>query len=77
MHRLGRLAEARGHAELIISLRPVHRARSRGLGPLLLANVLAAQGNPEHACAVAEEVLRSPMPLRCAPLSRGRVTKLV
>ncbi|WP_213457324.1 tetratricopeptide repeat protein [Rhizomonospora bruguierae] len=71
LHRLGDLAGARRQAERTIELRPAHRARSRGLGQLTLANVLVAQGAVDEASAVAEQALDSSMPLDSAPIARG------
>jgi hypothetical protein len=71
LRRLGDLAGTRVQAERIIELRPAHRARSRGLGQLTLANVLVAQGAVDEASAVAEQVLGSGLPLHSAPIARG------
>jgi hypothetical protein len=47
----------RRQAERIIELRPGDRTRSRAFGQLILVTVLIAQGKPDEACAVAQEVL--------------------
>jgi tetratricopeptide (TPR) repeat protein len=57
LRQLGDLNQAQGQAERIIELRPADRTRSRAFGQLILAAVLIAQGNPDQACAVAQEVL--------------------
>jgi tetratricopeptide (TPR) repeat protein len=57
LRELGHLDEARRHAERIIALRPGDRTRSRAFGQLILVTVLIAQGRPEEACAVAQDVL--------------------
>jgi tetratricopeptide (TPR) repeat protein len=49
--------EAQRQAERIIQLRPSDRTRSRAFGQLLLVTVLIAQGRPDEACALAQEVL--------------------
>jgi tetratricopeptide (TPR) repeat protein/transcriptional regulator with XRE-family HTH domain len=54
---LGDHQEAQRQAERIIQLRPGDRTRSRAFGQLLLVTVLIAQGRPDEACAVAQEVL--------------------
>jgi len=51
------LSEAQRQAERIIELRPGDRTRSRAFGQLILVTVLIAQGEPDTACAVAQEVL--------------------
>ncbi|HET8657467.1 MAG TPA: helix-turn-helix domain-containing protein [Micromonosporaceae bacterium] len=55
--RLGQLRAARGQVEQVVLLRPGERARSRALARLMLVSILAFEGEPEHACAVAQEVL--------------------
>jgi tetratricopeptide (TPR) repeat protein len=57
LRQLGDLAEAQRQAERIIQLRPGDRTRSRAFGQLILVTVLIAQGKPDEACAVAQEVL--------------------
>ncbi|HET8660338.1 MAG TPA: hypothetical protein VFM55_15230 [Micromonosporaceae bacterium] len=71
LRRLGDLAETRRQAERIIGLRPAQRARSRGLGQLMLANVLVAQGVVDEASAVTARALDSGLPLHSAPVARG------
>jgi tetratricopeptide (TPR) repeat protein len=57
LRQLGDLAEAQRQAERIIELRPGDRTRSRAFGQLILVTVLIAQGKPDEACALAQEVL--------------------
>lgn len=57
MRQLGKLPQAQRHAERIIELRPADRTRSRALGQLILVTVLIEQGQPEQACALAQDVL--------------------
>jgi tetratricopeptide (TPR) repeat protein len=57
LRQLGDLTEAQRQAERIIHLRPGDRTRSRAFGQLILVTVLIAQGKPDEACAVAQEVL--------------------
>jgi tetratricopeptide (TPR) repeat protein len=57
LRQLGDLSEAQRQAERIITLRPGDRTRSRAFGQLILVTVLIAQGRPDEACAVAQEVL--------------------
>jgi transcriptional regulator with XRE-family HTH domain len=71
LRRLGDLAETRRQAERIVGLRPPLRARSRGLGQLMLANVLVAQGVVDEASAVVERALQSSLPLHSAPVARS------
>jgi len=59
MRQLGDLGEAQRQAERIITLRPADRTRSRALGQLILVTVLIGQGNPDEACAVAQDVLHA------------------
>ena len=59
MRHLGKHAQAQRHAERIIELRPADRTRSRAFGQLILIMALIEQGEPEHACAIAREVLNS------------------
>ncbi|WP_216895666.1 helix-turn-helix domain-containing protein [Nocardia alni] len=54
---LGDLDRAQQHAEQIITLRPPERARSRAFAQLTLAALLAQRGEPDHACAIAAEVI--------------------
>ncbi len=56
---LGELDQAADQAQQVIDLRPPDRVRSRAFAQLTLAAVLAAQGHPEQACAVATEVIDS------------------
>jgi transcriptional regulator with XRE-family HTH domain len=57
MRQLGDLTEAQRQAERIITLRPSHRTRSRAFGQLALVAVLVAQGKPDEACGIADDVL--------------------
>ncbi|MFV2019657.1 DNA-binding protein [Micromonospora sp. LOL_023] len=57
LRQLGDLGQAERQAERVIELRPGDRTRSRAFGQLILATVLIAQGRPDEACAVAQEVL--------------------
>ncbi len=63
LRQLGQLPAAARQAERIIEVRPGSHARSRAFGQLLLAGVLIAQGEPEGACALAQEVLDATRPL--------------
>jgi len=71
LRRLGDLAGARSQAERIIALRPAHRARSRGLAQLALANILVAQRAVDEALTVANQALSPGLPLQSAPIVRG------
>lgn len=57
LRRLGQLSAAARQAQLIMEIRPGTHTRSRAFGQLLLARILVAQGEPEHACRIAQEVL--------------------
>jgi tetratricopeptide (TPR) repeat protein len=57
LRQLGDLTQAERQAERVIELRPGDRTRSRAFGQLILVTVLIAQGRPDEACAVAQEVL--------------------
>jgi hypothetical protein len=59
LRQLGRLREARSHAERVIALRTGGRARSRAFGQVTLAGVLAEQRHLDDACAVGHEVLQA------------------
>ena len=59
LRQLGDLSGARRQAERIIQLRPGDRTRSRAFGQLILVTVLIAQGKPDEACAVAQDVLNA------------------
>ena len=63
LRQIGQLDAAGRQAERIIELRPGSHARSRAFGQLLLASVLIAQGEPEQACALAQQVLDATQPL--------------
>jgi hypothetical protein len=63
MRQVGDLAQARQQAERIIILRPGPRTRSRAFGQLAMASILTAQGAPDHACAIAAEVLSATISL--------------
>jgi tetratricopeptide (TPR) repeat protein len=58
MRQLGQLGEARRQAQRVVELRPADRPRSRAFGMFIHANVLLAQGQPEEACAVADDILQ-------------------
>jgi transcriptional regulator with XRE-family HTH domain len=57
MRQLGHFGQAQQQAQRVLELRPRDRTRSRAFGQLILATVLIAQGEVEHACALAHEVL--------------------
>lgn len=57
LHQLGDTREARQQAERVLTLRPAGRTRSRAFGQLALVSALIAQGEPEEACAVTQEIL--------------------
>ena len=57
LRQLGQLSAATRQAELIMEIRPDTHTRSRAFGQLLLARILVAQGEPEQACRLAQEVL--------------------
>jgi tetratricopeptide (TPR) repeat protein len=59
LRQVGDLDQARRQAERIIVLRPGHRTRSRAFGQLALASILIAQGEPDHACGIAADVLHA------------------
>jgi tetratricopeptide (TPR) repeat protein len=59
LRQVGDLQQARQQAERVIVLRPGNRARSRAFGQLALASILVAQGEPDHACTIADDVLRA------------------
>jgi transcriptional regulator with XRE-family HTH domain len=59
MRQLGDWEEAARQAERVVLLRPSTRARSRAFGQLTLVSVLMAQGRPDEACVLAQEVLDS------------------
>jgi hypothetical protein len=54
---VGSLSEARRQAERVLALRTTDRTRSRAFGQLVLAEVLAEQGEIDAACAVGQEVV--------------------
>ncbi|MFD8249686.1 helix-turn-helix domain-containing protein [Nocardia sp. NPDC059691] len=56
LRHLGDLTAAAA-AQRVIDLRPRERTRSRALGQLTYAAVLADQGHPDHACAIASGVM--------------------
>ncbi len=58
LRRLGLLADARGHAERVLVLRPAERVRSRAFGQLALAGIHAERRELDQACAVGQDVLR-------------------
>jgi tetratricopeptide (TPR) repeat protein len=57
LRQLGQLSAAARQAELIMEKRPGTHTRSRAFGQILLARILVAQGEPEQACRIAQEVL--------------------
>jgi tetratricopeptide (TPR) repeat protein len=57
LRQLGQLSAAARQAERIIDIRPGSHTRSRAFAQLLLASVLIAQGEPEQACTIIQEVL--------------------
>lgn len=57
MRALGHFGQARQQAQRVLELRPPDRTRSRAFGQLILATVLVAQGEADHACVLAQEVL--------------------
>jgi 8-oxo-dGTP diphosphatase len=57
LRQLGDLEAARRHAEQVIALRDVERARSRALGQLMLASILVARGELDGACTIGYEVI--------------------
>lgn len=59
MRDIGRLRDAETEARNVISNRAHGRARSKAFGQILLASILAAQGNLHEACATARDVLDS------------------
>ncbi|MBB5627540.1 hypothetical protein [Sphaerisporangium krabiense] len=59
MAQLGNATETRRHAERIVSLRPVHRTRSRAFGRITLASACVQLGRFDEACTVTQEVLGS------------------
>ncbi|MCX0274244.1 helix-turn-helix domain-containing protein [Nocardia zapadnayensis] len=68
MQLLGLPAQTQRYAERMIELRPADRTRSRALGNLLLVQSLVEQGQPEHACAVANDVVASTRSLGSFPV---------
>jgi hypothetical protein len=63
MRQVGDLGQARQQAERIIVFRPGSRTRSRAFGQLALASILIAQGDPDHACGIAADVLSATVSL--------------
>lgn len=59
MIQLGDWSEARRQAELIVTLRPSSRTRSRAFGQLTVARALIKQNKLDVACGVVREVLDS------------------
>jgi hypothetical protein len=59
MRALGDWAETQRQAEEVVRQRSSGRARSRAFGQLMLAAALVAQGRPDEACPIAQEVLES------------------
>lgn len=57
LRQLGQLEAAARYARRIIEVRPGTHARSRAFGQLLLASILVTQGEPEAACAAAQQAL--------------------
>lgn len=59
MRALGDWPEAQRQAEAVVRHRPSGRARSRAFGQLTLAAALVAQGRPDEACPIAQEVVEA------------------
>lgn len=59
MRALGHFSQAQHQAQRVLQLRPPDRTRSRAFGKLILATVLIAQRELDHACALAHEVLNT------------------
>ena len=57
MRQLGHFGQAHQQAQRVLELRPRDRTRSRAFGQLILATTLIVQGEADHACALAQEVL--------------------
>jgi hypothetical protein len=72
MQQLRQLAAARRHSERVISLRSSTHVRSRAFSQLRLANILVTQGEIDHACTIAADVLVS-----SGQLSSHRVSQLL
>ncbi|MFI0449790.1 hypothetical protein [Actinomadura sp. 6N118] len=67
MFQLGQYEQARQTAQRIVDLRR-GRVRSHALGQLALAQVLAAQQEPDEACAVTEAALDETRALSSYPV---------
>jgi hypothetical protein len=72
MEQLRQFAAAGRHCERAISLRGSGHVRSRAFSQLRLANILATQGEIDHACAIAVNAIAS-----TAQLSSHRVSQLL
>jgi hypothetical protein len=72
MQQLHQLPAARRHSERVISLRNSNHVRSRAFSQLRLANILVIQGEIDHACGIAADVLAS-----SGQLSSHRVSQLL
>jgi hypothetical protein len=72
VQQLRQLPAARRHSERVISLRNSNHVRSRAFSQLRLANILVTQGEIDHACSIAADVLAS-----SGQLSSHRVSRLL
>jgi hypothetical protein len=72
MEQLRQFDAAGRHSERAISLRGSGHVRSRAFSQLRLANILATQGEIDHACAIAANAIAS-----TAQLSSHRVSQLL
>ena len=72
MEQLRQFVAAGQHSERAISLRGSGHVRSRAFSQLRLANILATQGEIDHACAVIANAIGS-----TAQLSSHRVSELL
>jgi hypothetical protein len=72
MEQLRQFAAAGQHSERAISLRDSGHVRSRAFSQLRLANILATQGEIDHACAITANAIGS-----TAQLSSHRVSELL
>jgi hypothetical protein len=70
LRHLGDVTGGRQQAERILTMRTTRGTRSRAFGQLILASVLIAEGDPEHGCAVAVEVVDATTALASYPVSQ-------
>lgn len=70
LRQIGDLTHARYQAERILAVRTTQGTRSRAFGQLILASILIAEGDPEHGCAVAVEVVDETKALASFPIFR-------